>query len=250
MKRRCCPGASCRDARLEREHALLRARGRPRREDKRADDHRRRDRRREEGVDEKRKPVGQHAFLDPCRGRPRNLPLSSTRTRSNENPLQAVDFGVTKSGGSRAPAARVPSGHGDRRAPHRDADRPDAACRGEGQRADGGRARRREPRLARRNPGRGLLRLPVRARLRLAARPRATTSSCSRACASSSTPSAPRTSRARRSTILNGIQESGFKIDNPNAVSSCGCGHSFQVEEGEELPEGTEMGGCGSGCSH
>jgi iron-sulfur cluster assembly protein len=50
--------------------------------------------------------------------------------------------------------------------------------------------------------------------------------------------------------FLNTISESGFKIDNPNAVSSCGCGHSFQVEEGEELPEGTHMGGCGSGCSH
>ena len=50
--------------------------------------------------------------------------------------------------------------------------------------------------------------------------------------------------------FLNTIQEAGFKIDNPNAVSSCGCGHSFQVEEGEELPEGTELGGCGSGCSH
>ena len=49
---------------------------------------------------------------------------------------------------------------------------------------------------------------------------------------------------------LNGLQESGFKIENPNAVSSCGCGHSFQVEEGEELPEGTSAGGCGSGCSH
>jgi iron-sulfur cluster assembly protein len=49
---------------------------------------------------------------------------------------------------------------------------------------------------------------------------------------------------------LNSITESGFKIDNPNAVSSCGCGHSFQVAEGEELPEGTEVGGCGSGCSH
>jgi iron-sulfur cluster assembly accessory protein len=49
---------------------------------------------------------------------------------------------------------------------------------------------------------------------------------------------------------LNTIEQSGFKIDNPNAVSSCGCGHSFQVEEGEELPEGTSMGGCGSGCSH
>jgi iron-sulfur cluster assembly protein len=50
--------------------------------------------------------------------------------------------------------------------------------------------------------------------------------------------------------FLNSISESGFKIDNPNAVSSCGCGHSFQVEEGEELPENTQMGGCGSGCSH
>jgi iron-sulfur cluster assembly protein len=50
--------------------------------------------------------------------------------------------------------------------------------------------------------------------------------------------------------FLNTITESGFKIDNPNAVSSCGCGHSFQVDEGEELPEGTQMGGCGSGCSH
>jgi iron-sulfur cluster assembly protein len=50
--------------------------------------------------------------------------------------------------------------------------------------------------------------------------------------------------------FLNTISESGFKIDNPNAVSSCGCGHSFQVDEGEELPEGTHVGGCGSGCSH
>ncbi len=50
--------------------------------------------------------------------------------------------------------------------------------------------------------------------------------------------------------FLNSISESGFKIDNPNAVSSCGCGHSFQVEEGEEMPEGTHVGGCGSGCSH
>jgi iron-sulfur cluster assembly protein len=50
--------------------------------------------------------------------------------------------------------------------------------------------------------------------------------------------------------FLTGLQESGFKIDNPNAVSSCGCGHSFQVAEGEELPEDTHMGGCGSGCSH
>src|ERR687885_832525 len=48
---------------------------------------------------------------------------------------------------------------------------------------------------------------------------------------------------------LETIQESGFKIENPNAVSSCGCGHSFQVAEGEELPE-DQIGGCGSGCAH
>jgi iron-sulfur cluster assembly accessory protein len=46
---------------------------------------------------------------------------------------------------------------------------------------------------------------------------------------------------------LDGLQESGFKIENPQATSSCGCGHSFQVEEGE-APEASA--GCGSGCSH
>src|SRR5919109_4810164 len=34
--------------------------------------------------------------------------------------------------------------------------------------------------------------------------------------------------------FLNTIQEAGFKIDNPNAVASCGCGHSFTVAEGED----------------
>src|SRR5574337_1687112 len=47
---------------------------------------------------------------------------------------------------------------------------------------------------------------------------------------------------------LETIQESGFKIDNPNAVASCGCGHSFQVAEGEAPEDGAH--GCGSGCSH
>src|SRR5690348_15964845 len=36
-----------------------------------------------------------------------------------------------------------------------------------------------------------------------------------------------------RVDYLETIQESGFKIENPNAVASCGCGHSFQVAEGE-----------------
>ena len=52
--------------------------------------------------------------------------------------------------------------------------------------------------------------------------------------------------------FINGLQESGFKIENPNAVASCGCGHSFQVAD-EEAPEGASGVGdtaCGSGCSH
>jgi iron-sulfur cluster assembly accessory protein len=51
--------------------------------------------------------------------------------------------------------------------------------------------------------------------------------------------------------FLNTIEESGFKIDNPNATASCGCGHSFTVAEGEEpAADETSAHGCGSGCSH
>src|ERR671922_2539673 len=49
---------------------------------------------------------------------------------------------------------------------------------------------------------------------------------------------------------VDSIQASGFAINNPNAVASCGCGHSFQVEEGAEAPEATDGPPCGSGCSH
>src|SRR5947208_2619863 len=31
---------------------------------------------------------------------------------------------------------------------------------------------------------------------------------------------------------VDSIQAAGFAINNPNATSSCGCGHSFQVEAG------------------
>jgi len=37
---------------------------------------------------------------------------------------------------------------------------------------------------------------------------------------------------------------SGFKITNPNAVSSCGCGQSFRTSEGGE----DSGGGCGGSC--
>jgi iron-sulfur cluster assembly protein len=47
---------------------------------------------------------------------------------------------------------------------------------------------------------------------------------------------------------VDSIQAAGFAINNPNATASCGCGHSFQVAEGE-APEDT-AGRCGSGCSH
>jgi iron-sulfur cluster assembly protein len=50
--------------------------------------------------------------------------------------------------------------------------------------------------------------------------------------------------------FLNGLAESGFKIENPNAAASCGCGHSFTVEEGADAPAAEDGGACGSGCSH
>jgi iron-sulfur cluster assembly protein len=56
--------------------------------------------------------------------------------------------------------------------------------------------------------------------------------------------------RGARVDYLETIQESGFKIDNPNAVSSCGCGHSFQVEDEGAEAAPAAGGGCGSGCSH
>ena len=46
--------------------------------------------------------------------------------------------------------------------------------------------------------------------------------------------------------FVESLQESGFKIDNPNVVASCGCGHSFQVDE--ETGEASDAPGCGTGC--
>lgn len=37
----------------------------------------------------------------------------------------------------------------------------------------------------------------------------------------------------------------GFRIDNPNAAATCGCGHSFRTQDNSPAPSG---GGCGSGC--
>jgi iron-sulfur cluster assembly accessory protein len=44
---------------------------------------------------------------------------------------------------------------------------------------------------------------------------------------------------------VDSLMGGGFRIENPNAVSSCGCGHSFRTSN--DSGESTE--GCGS-CSH
>lgn len=45
---------------------------------------------------------------------------------------------------------------------------------------------------------------------------------------------------------IDSLMGGGFKIDNPNAVASCGCGSSFRPkEDGSEAP--AQGGGCGCG---
>ena len=55
--------------------------------------------------------------------------------------------------------------------------------------------------------------------------------------------------RGAQIDFIDSIHEAGFKIDNPNAVASCGCGHSFTVED-DDPGAAHAGGGCGSGCSH
>lgn len=45
---------------------------------------------------------------------------------------------------------------------------------------------------------------------------------------------------------VNDVMASGFKIDNPNATSACGCGHSFRTD-GQDAPEHHGAAGCGCG---
>jgi len=42
--------------------------------------------------------------------------------------------------------------------------------------------------------------------------------------------------------IEDDLMGGGFKIDNPNAVASCGCGHSFRT--GQQSPAAGNGGGC------
>ena len=44
---------------------------------------------------------------------------------------------------------------------------------------------------------------------------------------------------------VDSLMGGGFRIDNPQAVSTCGCGHSFRTPATQSA--GASAGGCGSG---
>ena len=46
--------------------------------------------------------------------------------------------------------------------------------------------------------------------------------------------------------FVDSLMGGGFRIDNPNACSSCGCGHSFKAKDGEEASAGSGCSSCGS----
>ncbi len=48
--------------------------------------------------------------------------------------------------------------------------------------------------------------------------------------------------------FVDSLMGGGFRIDNPNAASSCGCGHSFKSSS--ESSGGSTGGGCGTCGSH
>jgi len=45
---------------------------------------------------------------------------------------------------------------------------------------------------------------------------------------------------------VDNLMGGGFRIENPNAVSSCGCGHSFKTQDSAQT---ASTGGGGCGCS-
>ncbi|MEX2161682.1 MAG: iron-sulfur cluster insertion protein ErpA [Anaerolineales bacterium] len=49
--------------------------------------------------------------------------------------------------------------------------------------------------------------------------------------------------RGAKIDYVNDVMASGFKIDNPNASSSCGCGHSFRTD-GQDAPHHEHGEGC------
>ena len=53
--------------------------------------------------------------------------------------------------------------------------------------------------------------------------------------------------RGARIDYVDSLIGGGFQIDNPNAVSSCGCGHSFK--SGDQQADNAQDG-CGTCCSY
>jgi iron-sulfur cluster assembly protein len=51
-----------------------------------------------------------------------------------------------------------------------------------------------------------------------------------------------------RIDYVDNLMGGGFRIDNPNAVSTCGCGHSFRTSG--DSGGSASGGGCGSGGCH
>ncbi len=49
---------------------------------------------------------------------------------------------------------------------------------------------------------------------------------------------------------VDSLMGGGFKIENPNAASTCSCGQSFNAGEGHAEGSGCGSGGGGCGCSH
>ncbi|MBC6955551.1 MAG: iron-sulfur cluster assembly accessory protein [Chloroflexi bacterium] len=46
--------------------------------------------------------------------------------------------------------------------------------------------------------------------------------------------------------FVDSLMGGGFRIENPNAVSSCGCGHSFHTADSDD--DSGESCSCGCGC--
>ena len=49
---------------------------------------------------------------------------------------------------------------------------------------------------------------------------------------------------------VDGLQGTGFQIDNPNVVAGCGCGSSFQVKDDDADPAADAGDGCSTCGSH
>ncbi|MBP2294137.1 HesB/IscA family protein [Azospirillum rugosum] len=46
--------------------------------------------------------------------------------------------------------------------------------------------------------------------------------------------------------FVEGVEGSGFKFDNPNAASTCGCGKSFSAGPGGSCSSASPSSGCGT----